>query len=170
MRRISPSGVITTVAGNGTQGSSGDGPALAAQLNLPFGVSPIPGNSGGFLIADAGNSRIRRVAADGTITTVASQLASPHAVAALTDGGFLGRRHERKPRARLGDRHDDDRRGDRDGRLFRRRGPAAAAALNQPKALAVLPDLSGFLVGDSANNRVRLVRSTCGHLWRCALS
>ena len=37
-------------------------------------------------------------------------------------------------------------------------GPAAQAALNQPKALAVLPDLSGFLVGDSANNRVRLVR------------
>ena len=37
-------------------------------------------------------------------------------------------------------------------------GPATAAALNQPKALAVLPDLSGFLVGDSANNRVRLVR------------
>jgi hypothetical protein len=37
-------------------------------------------------------------------------------------------------------------------------GPAVQAALNQPKALAVLPDLSGFLVGDSANNRVRLVR------------
>jgi hypothetical protein len=36
-------------------------------------------------------------------------------------------------------------------------GPATDAALNLPKALAVLPDGSGFLVGDSANDRVRLV-------------
>ncbi len=88
VRRISPAGVITTVAGTGRPGFSGDGgPRLAAQLNFPFAVSPLAG--GGFLIADAGNSRIRRVAADGTITTVATQLSSPHAVAALPDGGFL---------------------------------------------------------------------------------
>ena len=37
-------------------------------------------------------------------------------------------------------------------------GSPTAAALNQPKALAVLADLSGFLVGDSANNRVRRVK------------
>ena len=37
-------------------------------------------------------------------------------------------------------------------------GPALRAELNEPKAPAVLPDGSGFLVGDSANNHVRLVR------------
>ena len=36
-------------------------------------------------------------------------------------------------------------------------GPAAQAELDLPKALAVLPDLKGFLVGDAQNNRVRLV-------------
>jgi glucose/arabinose dehydrogenase len=160
VRRISPSGVITTVAGNGTQGSSGDGgPALAAQLNLPFGVSPIPGNSGGFLIADAGNSRIRRVAADGTIITVASQLASPHAVAALTDGGFLVADTNANRVVRVSTTGTMTTVAGTGAAGFSGDGgPAAAAALNQPKALAVLPDLSGFLVGDSANNRVRLVR------------
>jgi hypothetical protein len=160
VRRISPTGVITTVAGNGTSGFSGDGgPALAAQLNLPFGVSPLPGNTGGFLIADAGNSRIRRVAADGTITTVATQLSSPHAVAALPDGGFLvaDTNNNRVTRS-APDGTATTVAGIGPAGFSGDGGPAAAAALNQPKALAVLPDLSGFLVGDSANNRVRLVR------------
>jgi glucose/arabinose dehydrogenase len=158
VRRISPAGVITTVAGNGTQGASGDGgPALSAQLNLPFAVSPT-GNSG-FLIADAGNSRIRRVAADGTITTVATQLSSPHAVAALPDGGFLvaDTNNNRVTRS-APDGAATTVAGIGPAGFSGDGGPAAAAALNQPKALAVLPDLSGFLVGDSANNRVRLVR------------
>ena len=73
--------------GSGAPGFSGDGgPAPAAQLNLPFSVSPLA--KGGFLIADAGNGRVRRVAANGTITTVA-KLPAPHAVAALPDGSFL---------------------------------------------------------------------------------
>jgi hypothetical protein len=59
-----------TVAGTGTAGFSGDGgPATAAQLSQPTGVAAT--NDGGFLIADSGNNRVRRVAADGTITTVA---------------------------------------------------------------------------------------------------
>jgi hypothetical protein len=160
VRRISPAGVITTVAGSGTQGFSGDGgTALAAQLNLPFAVSPLPGNAGGFLIADAGNSRIRRVAGDGTITTVASQLASPHAVAALTDGGFLvaDTNSNRVLRVSASGTMTTVA-GTGTAGFSGDGGPAAIATLNQPKALAVLPDQSGFLVGDSANNRVRLVR------------
>ena len=66
-------GIITTVAGNGTQGSSGDtGSATAAQLNLPQGVT-LDGN-GNLYIADTSNHRIRMVsAATGTITTVAGK-------------------------------------------------------------------------------------------------
>src|SRR5205823_1843148 len=61
--------VITTVAG-GSGGLSGDGgPATQARLNNPFGVAVAP--DGSLYIADMSNSRIRRVGADGIITTVA---------------------------------------------------------------------------------------------------
>jgi hypothetical protein len=64
-------GVIQTVAGNGTFGFSGDGgPATSAGLNFPYGVSV--SSSGNIFIADTGNSRIREVtAATGIIQTVA---------------------------------------------------------------------------------------------------
>jgi streptogramin lyase len=64
-------GIITTVAGNGVQGFSGDGgPATSASLRSPEGVA-VDG-SGNVFIADTGNQRIRRVdAATGIITTVA---------------------------------------------------------------------------------------------------
>ena len=70
VRRISPSGVITTLAGTGAAGFSGDdGPAAAARLNLPNALALDP--AGNLYIADMGNHRIRRVAPDGTISTVA---------------------------------------------------------------------------------------------------
>src|SRR5450759_2275213 len=63
------SGMVTTVAGNGTPGFSGDnGPATSAQLNVPYGVAV--DSAGNLYIADSGNIRIRKVA-NGTITTVA---------------------------------------------------------------------------------------------------
>jgi uncharacterized protein (TIGR03437 family) len=70
------SGLITTVAGDGTQGFSGDGgPATSASLNLPGGESDHAGIavdvSGNLFIADWGNNRIRKVSASGIITTVA---------------------------------------------------------------------------------------------------
>ncbi len=64
-------GLIETVAGNGTQGFSGDGgPATQAALDSPYGLALDP--AGNLYIADAGNNRIRRVdAATRTITTIA---------------------------------------------------------------------------------------------------
>jgi len=64
-------GIITTVAGNGGGGYSGDGgQATAAQLNQPYGVNVY--GTGDFLIADYANNAIRRVlAATGVITTIA---------------------------------------------------------------------------------------------------
>lgn len=65
-----PSYTITNAAGNGTAGFAGDsGKAGEAQINYPLGLA-IDG-SGNIYIADHLNHRIRRVAADGTITTVA---------------------------------------------------------------------------------------------------
>jgi len=70
IRKVDASGIITTVAGNGTAGSNGDGgPATEAQLNWPRGVAvDVPGN---LYIADCRNHRIRKVGASGIITTVA---------------------------------------------------------------------------------------------------
>ena len=65
-----PNGVITTVAGNGTNGYSGDGGAATnAQLNYPTRVAVDA--SGNLFIADSGNSRIREVQVNGIISTVA---------------------------------------------------------------------------------------------------
>ncbi|MES2703072.1 MAG: T9SS type A sorting domain-containing protein [Bacteroidota bacterium] len=70
VRKVSPAGIITTVAGNGSTGSGGDGgPATAAELNRPIGVSV--NANGDILIADSRNNRIRKVNSAGIISTVA---------------------------------------------------------------------------------------------------
>jgi hypothetical protein len=70
IRRVSPDGTITTVAGNGKDGFSGDGgPATLASLSEPLGIAIDP--QGNLLISDSYNGRIRIVSKQGTITTVA---------------------------------------------------------------------------------------------------
>ncbi|MFE0062741.1 hypothetical protein [Streptomyces sp. NPDC059003] len=70
IRKVTPNGLITTVAGNGTGGYVSDGgPALATRLYYPYGVTVDEGGS--LYIADHSNHRIRKVTADGLITTVA---------------------------------------------------------------------------------------------------
>jgi trimeric autotransporter adhesin len=123
VRRVNGhSGVITTVAGNGTSGFSGDGgPATAAQLAQAGGVA-VDG-AGNLFIADRGNSRIRRVdAASGIITTIAG----------TGTYGYSG-----------------------DG------GPATAAQIKAAGDLAV--DAAGNLfIADSGNQRIRRVDAATG--------
>jgi trimeric autotransporter adhesin len=70
IRRVTPGGLITTVAGTGTRGFSGDGgPATAAQFAYPAGVA-VDG-AGNLYIADAYNHRVRKVTPEGLINTVA---------------------------------------------------------------------------------------------------
>src|SRR6267142_1339046 len=70
VRKIAPSGVISTVAGTGDFGFSGDGgPATAARLSNPTGLAVDRG--GNLQIADSGNMRVRKVTVDGLITTIA---------------------------------------------------------------------------------------------------
>ncbi len=69
VRRIATNGIITTVAGTGVGGYSGDGgPAGNAQLNFPVGLTL--DSSDQLYIADANNFRIRLVNTTGTISTV----------------------------------------------------------------------------------------------------
>jgi len=78
IRRVdAASGIITTVAGNGTFAFSGDGgAATAASLNRPYGVRAAA--SGEIFIADFLNGRIRRIGPDGRISTVAGSSGTPN--------------------------------------------------------------------------------------------
>lgn len=70
IREVKRDGRISTFAGTGAAGSAGDGaPAAQAQLNTPQGLAV--DSAGNVYIADTLNNRVRRVDADGTITTVA---------------------------------------------------------------------------------------------------
>jgi RHS repeat-associated protein len=101
IRRVDREGIITTVAGTGSAGFSGDGGlATQAQLNSPRDVAV--GLDGSLYIADTGNRRIRRIAPDQIITTIAgsgeegstgdwgpatrARFFSPQAVAVAPDG------------------------------------------------------------------------------------
>jgi sugar lactone lactonase YvrE len=116
IRKIDVNGAITTVAGNRTNGFSGDGgPATGAALNDPRGVAVDAGGS--IYISDMGNQRIRKVDSAGVITTIAGTGVA----------GFSG----------------DS-------------GAATAAMINAPRGLAV--DASGAVYfADTANHRVRKV-------------
>ena len=82
VRKITTTGIITTIAGNGVPGYTGDGgPATAAQLNYPVKIAL--DNSGSLYIADRFNNAIRKINAAGVISTIAGNGAIGHA----GDGG-----------------------------------------------------------------------------------
>src|SRR4051812_36860981 len=69
IRRVSPAGIITTVAGDGTAGPPNDGgPATSGHFSAPNGVIQMP--YGRILVADSNHNRVRQVGLDGNITTV----------------------------------------------------------------------------------------------------
>ena len=90
VRKVTPDGRITTVAGTGIAGFRGDGgPATAAQLSYPAGLAVDRG--GALYLADSQNQRIRKILAGGVIATVlggtpATSLLTPTALALDTAG------------------------------------------------------------------------------------
>lgn len=85
VRRVAPDGTVTTVAGDGTPGaddSAGAGPA-GARFDRPMGIALRP--DGSLVVADTGNHTLRRIAPDGTVTTLAGAAGTPGA----TDGEAL---------------------------------------------------------------------------------
>jgi sugar lactone lactonase YvrE len=77
IRKVSPSGIITTFAGTGVQGDTGDdGPATAAQIHNPKGLAI---DAQGRVLFTDGLNRIRRIGTDGIINTIAG-----------TSNGFSG--------------------------------------------------------------------------------
>jgi sugar lactone lactonase YvrE len=68
IRKVSPDGIITTVAGTGVAGDNGDGPATECQLNAPNGIWVT--EEGTVYILDLGNNYIRKLNNDGNLTTI----------------------------------------------------------------------------------------------------
>ena len=181
IRRIGADGVISTIAGTGTLGFSGDGgPATAAQLNGPTDLMAT--DDGRVVIADEFNNRIRVIGADGIIRTVAgtgvetcavqnrsaatATLGWPRALSPTADGGYLlvdelcglVQRIGPGPDGRMATADDTltTVAGTGTNGYSGDGGPATAARLNNPRGVAALPD-GGFLVADSLNNRIRRV-------------
>ncbi len=70
VRRITPDGSVDTVLGTGVAGSSGDGgPGTSAEIDTPSGLALAP--DGTLFVADLNGHRVRRLAPDGTVSTVA---------------------------------------------------------------------------------------------------
>jgi sugar lactone lactonase YvrE len=172
VRKVNPNGVITTVAGNGTGGYSGDGgPATAAELLMPMKV--VPDAAGNLFIADSGNHRIRKVSPAGVITTVAgngkagdsgdgglavnAQLNQPDGVAVDVAGNlFIADTHNHRVRRVGTDGVIHPLAGTGSRGYSGDTGPASAAELYDPEDAAIDPN-GNLLIVDSGNSAIRLV-------------
>src|SRR5439155_1658368 len=173
IRKVTPGGVISTYAGTGRLGFSGDGgPATGAQLLGPGGVALDP--AGNFYIADRNNDRIRRVSTDGTIATyagsgslgfsgdggpaTAARLNMSLGGVALDSAGNLyiadllnERIRKVSPVGTISTYAGNGGRGfGGDG------GPATAAQLSPPQGVA-LDSAGNLYIADLLNNRIRKV-------------
>jgi sugar lactone lactonase YvrE len=161
VRKVTPDGAISTIAGNGTFGLSGDGgPATAAQLAGPTGVAV--DNAGNLFIADFDNGRVRKVTPAGAISTIAGPVLSdpldrPLSVAVDGDGNiFYAVSYRNQIRKITPQGTVSIVAGGNTGGFGGDGGSALAAKLNIPMGLAI--DAAGNLfIADTDNNRVRKV-------------
>jgi hypothetical protein len=87
IRRVDPSGTITTVAGTGIYGSLGaDGPATLAQIDPPGDLAA--GKDGAVYFSETRDNRVRKLTTDGRIALVAGNLTGPSALAADQSGNI----------------------------------------------------------------------------------
>ena len=181
IRKVSAAGIITTVAGTGVPGFSGDGgPATGARINHPRSVVPLA--DGGFLIPDSDNHRIRKVSASGAITTVAgngiagfggdggpatgARISTPFAVAPTADGGFLIADIENKRIRKVSSAGIITTvAGNGVFGFSGDGGPATSASLTDPHNVLSLPD-GGFLIADTTNRAGEARRRGRDHLHR----
>ncbi len=175
IREVSTNGIITTVAGNGQSGYSGDGGAAkSAMLSYPDTVAVDA--RGNLFIADYNNNRIRKVSTAGTITTIAgngtasfsgdggvatnASLNSPHAVAVDASGNlFIADSNNNRIRKVGLNGVITTLVGDGMAGYIGDGGAATNASLFYPWGVAV--DVHGNLfIGDCYNSRIRKVSSS----------
>jgi streptogramin lyase len=150
-------GTITTVAGTGSAGLSGDGgPATAAQLNEPRNIAFDA--AGRLYIVDQNNGRIRRVDTDGKISTFASGFSMPRDVA-VDGNGNVYVADETANRVRRVDPFGNITTfaGTGSGGLSGDGGPADQAQIKAPRGVAWNAATHTVLIGDTGNSRIRSV-------------
>lgn len=175
VRRLSPDGAVSTIAGSGTWGYGGDGgSARSARLASPNGIAVA--QDGAILVADTDNGRVRSISTGGTIETVAGggtkdpsegvralgiDLGSPAGIASTRTGELIisDRDSNRLIAVRAGvvawttetnPRCEIDLSGE----------SIAAARFCQPEGVAVTP-AGGVVVADASNDAVRYLNRTC---------
>ena len=172
VRKVDKKGIITTVAGNGTAGFSGDGgPATQASLNLPSGV--VVDKKGNLYIADRSNDRVRMVNTKGIIQTIAGNGHEGYhgdnmpALKATLDKPF-GLALDKDNNLYIADRGNNRiRKVDRSGMIstvagdggyyfIGDNGPAYRASIAGPTDVAV-DGKGNIYIADRNNNRIRVV-------------
>ena len=173
VRKITPSGIVSTIAGNGIAGFAGDnGAATAASLNQPSGAAV--DISGNVYIADTANHRVRKVTAAGIISTVAgtgtagaagdggpaasAQLNSPAGVAIDSAGNLLIADTGNNLVRRVAQGVITTIAGNGNAGYAGDGGPAKSAMLSSPYGLAVDAQ-NNIFIADSGNGAVRKVTS-----------
>ncbi len=174
IRKVNAAGIITTIAGNGVAGYTGDnGPATAARINTPYGIVL---DSGSIIFSDAQEDVVRKIDASGIITTM---VGDPMATTPGDDGpataarlnGPIGVALDAAGNLYIGDAsYYRVRRVDRYTRIISTiagtgtlgfsgdGGPATNAKVSQPAGLAF--DTSGNLyIADFGNFRIRLIHN-----------
>ena len=172
IRKVDKKGIITTVAGNGTSGFSGDGgPATKASLNLPSGVVVDP--KGNLYISDRSNNRIRVVNSKGIIKTFAGNGDEGYhgdnmpALKATIDKPF-GLALDKDNNLYIADRGNNRIRkidssglistvaGDGGFYFIGDNGPAYRASIAGPTGVTV-DGKGNIYIADRSNNRIRMV-------------
>ncbi|MEU5698610.1 RICIN domain-containing protein [Streptomyces aurantiacus] len=171
VRKVTTEGEIRTVAGTGIKGSGGDGgPAVKAQLNGPREVAV--DSMGAIYIADADNHRIRKIAKDGKISTVAgtgtagfsgdggpatdARLNCPFGVAVDSTGVLYVADNNNRRIRKIVNQTISTVAGNGTAGSKGDNGQAVSAQLNNPHGVAV--DRAGNLyIADADNNRIRKV-------------
>ncbi|MDE0102383.1 MAG: hypothetical protein OXN89_08380 [Bryobacterales bacterium] len=170
LRKIDPSGTVSTVAGTGEPGCGGDGgPAVEAKLHSPELIATDA--LGNVFLAERDNDRVRKVSTEGIITTVAGSgrrgfqgdrgtakrafLCCPAGVAVDPDGNVYVADY-RNDRVRVIDRDGIIRTFAGGGEVFATGdgGPAEEACLEQPQGIAVDPSGTVY-VAERYRHRIR---------------
>ena len=175
IRKVDTSGKITTIAGNGMQGFSGDG-GLATSASLYAPTRAVPDRSGNLYIADYYNQRIRKVDPAGIIATFAgtgdfgyngdgilatsAQLNSPYGIAVDSVGNvYIADSFNYRIRKVDTSGMITTIAGDGWGGAIGDGGPATSAELSEPEDVA-LDGHGNIYIADAANSKIRKIDSS----------